>query len=212
MDSENQSMRLVPFQLPFGKFVLKGDRYDRKCDVIVLHGAGKSSRSRFSRLRESLNDGGIPSSSFDFIGHGETGGDISESTLHGRTDQASAVIRHTCMEPITLIAASMSGYTAIKLTQSFAVSNLILLVPAVYTPGAYDLSFGDAFSAAIRPPGSWRDSDAFSIISGFKGNLLVIAGTRLCRAGSGRCPLDGPGQSANRSATLRPQKGDFMKS
>jgi len=168
-------MSFVTFQLPFDKYVLKGDRYRKACDTLVLHGAGKSSRIRFSRLRESLNDNGIPSSSFDFIGHGETGGDISDSTLHGRTDQAAAVIRHTCIEPITLIAASMSGYTAIKLTEVFAVSNLILLVPAVYTPRAYDLSFGPEFSAAIRTPGSWQDSDAFCIISGFKGNLLLIA-------------------------------------
>jgi uncharacterized protein len=166
---------LKNFQFPFGQYLLKGDRYRTACEVLVLHGAGKSSRARFSRLRESLNEHGIPSSSFDFIGHGETGGDISDSTLHGRTNQAAAVIRHTCIEPLTLIAASMSGYTAIKLTEVFAVSNLILLVPAVYTPRAYDLSFGSEFSATIRALGSWQDSDAFSIMSEFKGNLLVIA-------------------------------------
>ena len=168
-------MSLKTFQLPFGQFVLRGDSYRTGCETVVLHGAGKSSRARFSRLRQSLNDQGIPTASFDFIGHGETGGDISDSTLHGRTDQAAAVIRHTCMEPLTLIAASMSGYTAIKLTEMFAVNNLILLVPAVYTPRAYDLSFGFEFSTTIRTPGSWQISDAFSIISEFKGNLLIIA-------------------------------------
>jgi len=175
MRSEKKPVSLITFQLPFGKYVLRGDRYRIGCEAIILHGAGKSSRIRFFRLRESLNDHGIPSASFDFIGHGETGGDVSDSTLHGRTDQAAVVIRHTCIEPLTLIAASMSGYTAITLTKIFAVSNLILLVPAVYTPRAYDLSFGSEFSAAIRAPGSWQDSDAFSIMSGFKGNLLVIA-------------------------------------
>lgn len=168
-------MSLKAFQLPFGQHVLRGDRYRTGCEALVLHGAGKSSRARFSRLRQSLNGHDIPSVSFDFIGHGETGGDILGSTLHGRTDQAAAIIRHTCIEPLTLIAASMSGYTAIKLTEIFAVNNLILLVPAVYTPRAYDLSFGSDFSATIRAQGSWQDSDAFSILSGFKGNLLVIA-------------------------------------
>ena len=168
-------MSLKTFQLPFGQFVLRGDRYRTGCEAVVLHGAGKSSRARFSRLRESLNDHDIPSASFDFIGHGETGGDVSDSTLHGRTDQAAVVIRHTSIEPLTLIAASMSGYTAIKLTEVFAVNNLILLVPAVYTPRAYDLSFSSEFSTTIRTPGSWQNSDAFSITSEFKGNLLVIA-------------------------------------
>ena len=95
-------MSLKTFQLPFGQFVLRGDSYRTGCETVVLHGAGKSSRARFPRLRESLNDQGIPTASFDFIGHGETGGDISDSTLHGRTDQVAAVIRHTCIEPLTL--------------------------------------------------------------------------------------------------------------
>ena len=168
-------MTLTIFDLPFGKYLLRGDRFAMPCGTLVLHGAGNSSRIRFSQLRQSLNGCGMPSVSFDFIGHGETGGDIQGSTLRGRTEQAAAVIRHACAEPLTLIASSMGAYTAIKLTEIFTVDNLILLVPAVYTPRAYGLSFGPEFSAAIRRPGSWQDSDAFDILSRFKGNLLVIA-------------------------------------
>jgi fermentation-respiration switch protein FrsA (DUF1100 family) len=69
----------------------------------------------------------------------------------------------------------MGAYTAIKLTEIFVVENLVLLVPAVYTPRAYGAPFGPEFSAVIRRPGSWQDSDAFDIVSAFKGNLLVIA-------------------------------------
>jgi len=163
------------FELPFGNHLLQGDSYKMGCEALVLHGAGKSSRTRFTRLRQSLNAHGIPSASFDFIGHGDTGGSLLNSSLRERTEQAAAVIRHACTEPLTLIAASMSAHTAIKLTEQFAVANLVLLVPAVYTPGGYDLPFGPAFSAAIRVPGSWRNSDAFDILSSFKGNLLVVA-------------------------------------
>jgi uncharacterized protein len=165
----------IPFELPFGTGLLRGDRYPGKCRTIVLHGAGQSSRARFSRLRRSLHDNGLPSVSFDFIGHGETGGSLLGSTLHARTDQAAAVIRHACQEPLTLIGASMSGYTAVKLLGAFTVENLVLLVPAVYTHRAYDLPFGPAFSAAIRVPGSWRESDAFGSLSAFRGNLLIVA-------------------------------------
>jgi pimeloyl-ACP methyl ester carboxylesterase len=167
--------RMALFDLPFGKYLLRGDKFAMRCGTMVLHGAGDSSRARFSQLRKSLNDCGIPSVGFDFIGHGETGGDIQGCTLRGRTEQAAAVIRYTCAEPLTLIASSMGAYTAIKLTEMVAVDNLILLVPAVYTPRAYSLPFGPEFSAAIRRPGSWQDSDAFDILSRFKGNLLVIA-------------------------------------
>jgi uncharacterized protein len=172
---DKKRMALAIFDLPFGKYLLRGDRFTTRCATMVLHGAGDSSRARFSQLRKSLNDCGIPSVGFDFIGHGETGGDIQGCTLRGRTEQAAAVIRHTCAEPLTLIASSMGAYTAIKLTEMFVVDNLILLVPAVYTPRAYSLPFGPEFSAAIRRPGSWHDSDAFDILSRFKGNLLVIA-------------------------------------
>ena len=168
-------MDLKTFEIVFDNYVLQGDTYEQGCGTLVLHGAGKSSRTRFSRMRESLNDQGITSASFDFIGHGKTGGEILGTSLHGRTKQAAAVIRHTCIEPLTLIAASMSAYTAIKLTKIFSVNNLILLVPAVYTPSAYNINFGPEFSAAIRIPNNWQDSDAFNILENFKGNLLVIA-------------------------------------
>ena len=168
-------MSLKTFKLPYGKYLLRGDLYRNGKETIVLHGAGKSSRSVFTRLRHSLNAHSIPSASFDFVGHGETGGDILDTSLRGRTEQAAIVIRHTCIEPVSLIAASMSGYTAIKLTELFSVSNLILLVPAVYSSRAYDLQFGPEFSAAIRAIDSWRETDAFEILSRYKGNLVVIA-------------------------------------
>lgn len=168
-------MNLMTFELPFEDFVLRGDTYDESCETIVLHGAGQSSRKRFSRMRTNLNAHGIPSVSFDFIGHGETGGALLGTSLRARTKQAAIVIRHACAEPLTLIAASMGAYTAIKLTEMFSVNNLVLMVPAVYTPKAYDIEFGPEFSAIIRVPNSWQDSDAFSILKGFTGNLLIIA-------------------------------------
>jgi len=74
-----------------------------------------------------------------------------------------------------LIAASMGSYSAIKLTEIFKVENLVLLVPAVYTPQVYDIPFGPEFSAKIRVQDSWKDSDAFDIISCFSGNVIIIA-------------------------------------
>jgi len=168
-------MNLQSFELPFGHHLLRGDRQANPCHTLVLHGAGLSSRQRFSKMRGALKDKGLPSVGFDFIGHGDTGGEITETSLYGRTEQAKAVIRQTCREPLNLIGASMSAYTAIRLTGIFSVENLVLLVPAVYTPQAYHLPFGPAFSAAIRVPYSWKDSDAFTILEHFKGNLLIIA-------------------------------------
>ena len=69
----------------------------------------------------------------------------------------------------------MGAYTAIKITEIFPIENLILMIPGVYTPKAYKLSFGPNFSKVIRIQNSWVDSDAFSILKKFKGNLLIIA-------------------------------------
>ncbi|MFW2368749.1 MAG: alpha/beta hydrolase [Desulforhopalus sp.] len=164
-----------PFEIPFGGHLLRGDTHSPTSNTLVLHGAGQSSRAGFSRLREALYQNGIPSVSFDFIGHGETGGQLIGSSLRERTNQAAAVIRENCSNPLTILGASMSGYTAIKLTELFPVDNLILLVPAVYSYRVYDTAFGDKFSEVIRSPRSWQDSDAFTILSEFKGNLVIIA-------------------------------------
>lgn len=168
-------MNIEFFELPFGHHFLRGDRHTNPCHTLVLHGAGLSSRQRFSKMRAGLKDKGLSSVGFDFIGHGDTGGEITDTSLYGRTEQAATVIRQTCREPLNLIGASMSAYTAIRLTEVFSVENLVLLVPAVYTPLAYHLPFGPAFSAAIRVPCSWKDSEAFTILGHFKGNLLIIA-------------------------------------
>ncbi len=79
-------MSLKTFKLPFGKYLLYGDLYKTGKETIVLHGAGKSSRTVFTRLRHSLNAHNIPSVSFDCIGHGETGGEIVGSSLRERTE------------------------------------------------------------------------------------------------------------------------------
>ena len=171
-------MKRKTFELPYGDYLLKGDIYTNarvEYSTIILHGAGQSSRATFSRLRDHLCLNGLPSVCFDFVGHGKTGGNIRETTLRGRTEQAAEVIKHKCQQPLTIIGASMGAYSAVKLTERFAVENLILLVPAVYTPQVYDVPFGPRFSAIIREPQSWANSDAFATLATFSGSMTIIA-------------------------------------
>lgn len=117
------------FQIPFGKYQLRGDIVpaDSKPRILCLHGAGKSTRDRSDFFRYPLAADGIASVAFDMIGHGETGGDIKTSSLKERTEQAQAVIAGLKMqERFTLVGGSMSGYTVIKLTELYSVENLIL--------------------------------------------------------------------------------------
>jgi len=163
------------FRIPFDDHVLAGDLAWEPCRVLVLHGAGTSSRERFRRLRSGLHAEGLPTCSFDFIGHGETGGDLGRSSLKERTLQASRVIETCLTEPLSLIGASMSGYTAVKLTRLHEIENLVLVVPAMYTPEAYEVPFNGGFTAIIRAHRSWERSDAWEILRGFRGRLLVVA-------------------------------------
>ncbi len=170
--------KIYPFSLPFDQFNIRGDHYEGSADtgVLLLHGAGTSDRSRFSILRPALLERGIGSTAFDCIGHGETGGDMAQSSLASRTRQAQAVIAgRKLSEPLVIAGASMGAYNAIKLTQLKTVSTLILTVPGVFTPAAYEVPFGPQFSSVIRRERSWAESDAWDILAEFTGSLLVIA-------------------------------------
>lgn len=175
------------FDVPYQNAILKGDFQPAASaqHILLLHGAGTSSGATASRsgLRPALQQRGIATTTFDCIGHGDTGGALSTSSLHSRTRQAEAVIAarklvNPLTTPLVICGASMGAYNAIRLTQTQPVAGLILIVPGVYTPSAYDLPFGPRFSEVIRRDHSWADSDAWEILKQFKGDLLVIAAER----------------------------------
>jgi pimeloyl-ACP methyl ester carboxylesterase len=162
--------------VPFGTTLLKGDLLGNP-QLIILHGAGQAtSRKNFSELRNSMLERQVGSAALDFIGHGETGGQLLGSSLQSRTAQSIDFIKNVSVtEPLSLLGSSMSGYTAVRLTEFFNISSLILLVPAMYDRAAYTTPFGSEFSEIVRKPASWNDSDAWEILKKFKGHLLVIS-------------------------------------
>ena len=144
--------------------------------VLVLHGAGNSNRGRFQKLRGQLYDRRISSAAFDFVGHGDTGGDLKSSSLLSRTRQACRVVDAlNLQQPLSVIGASMSAYTAVKLLEHYQIKNLILLVPAMYSSRAYSIPFNRGFSEIIRQPQSWIQSDAWRLLADYTGRLLIVA-------------------------------------
>jgi pimeloyl-ACP methyl ester carboxylesterase len=131
---------------------------------------------RFSPLRQALFSRGVSTCTFDFIGCGDSGGDLGQTSLDSRCEQAGMVIDDQGLKsPLALLGASMGAYTAIKLLKQYDVAHLILIVPAVYTPRAADVPFGQAFSRIIREERSWAESDAWGILAEYTGNLLIVA-------------------------------------
>ena len=167
------------FRVPFDGHVLVGDVMagEEHPRLLVLHGAGKSCRERFRQLREHFVAHGIGSVAFDCIGHGDTGGDLKSTSLRSRTEQACAVIETILpRQPLSILAASMGGYTAVTLLPRYRIDDLILVGPAMYTAEAYTVPFNAGFTEIIRRPQSWEASDAWAFLAGFPGRLLIVAG------------------------------------
>jgi len=169
------------FRVPFAGHVLVGDVLagDDPPQLLVLHGGGQSNRERFRLLREYLLARGIGSVAFDCVGHGDSGGDLKQSSLQSRTEQACAVIDALALpQPFSILGASMGGYTAVTLLSRYAIDSLILLGPAMYAAKAYAVPFNAGFTEIIRRPNSWESSDAWDLLGRFTGRLLLVAGER----------------------------------
>jgi len=142
---------------------------------IVLHGAGTADRERYRKLRLALGERNIPNAAFDFVGHGDTGGELLGSSLEDRTNQAAHFIHECCtQDDLVVVGASMSAYTAVKLSEIFAVEKLVLIASTAYTPRAYKLAFGPEFKKVISEKDSYLESDIFSILSNFKGVVRIV--------------------------------------
>ncbi|MEH6577473.1 MAG: alpha/beta fold hydrolase [Amphritea sp.] len=167
----------MDLQIDYRGHILQADRIgpSNTSALLVLHGAGVATRERFLPLRERLAEFDITSTALDFLGHGATGGQISDSSLARRTDQALALVNSQDHKPpLAILGSSMGAYNAIKITEQISVDLLILFVPGMYTPAAYRVPFGKEFSRIIRRDRSWSESDAWEILSKFTGSLLVV--------------------------------------
>ncbi|WP_069752775.1 alpha/beta fold hydrolase [Streptomyces sp. EN16] len=153
--------------------------------AVVLHGAGNSSTERLLPLVQEFVAHGCRGVAFDFSGHGESTGKLSELSLRRRFEQAVAVIDAYggAEGPLVLVGFSMSGQTVADLVAHYGdrVTALGLCAPAVYTAEAWDVPFEDGdgrFSGIIRRPDSWREAPAFQVLRTYEGRaVLAVPGT-----------------------------------
>ncbi|MEH4625210.1 alpha/beta hydrolase [Phytobacter diazotrophicus] len=166
------------FDVPFAGHTLRGDSsYGSNGHILMIHGGSKD-REVFAHYRQLLDEMGYGTTAFDCLGHGASTGSMSESSLDSRTRQALAVIAHLNVPLTGCLGASMGAYNAIQLSARVDLHSLILLVPGVYTPVAATVNFGPAFSQIIRQEKSWQDSDAWPLLAGFRGKILIVAAER----------------------------------
>ncbi|MDP2630396.1 MAG: alpha/beta hydrolase [Candidatus Uhrbacteria bacterium] len=164
------------FDVPYANTVLKGTIHgvgDPR--MFFVHGASLAGSVRNDMLRQHLAKSGIASAAFDFIGAGETGGDIFASSLADRLSQARAVIDSIHIQkPLIIVGTSMGADTALRLTQQYPVSTLILFVPAFYSKDSFAVRFSDNFDTIYSRENKWKESDTWDILREFVGSLLVI--------------------------------------
>lgn len=181
VSSQAPILKAEPFALPYAGRQLIGERLAPavpRRELLILHGAGQARRAHHADLRTSLAADGVASTAFDFIGHGDTGGELAGSSLASRMEQAGRVVTTLPVGPLALLGSSMGAYVALRLLEQVNCTHLVLVVPGVYTPQAFEVPFGPEFSAVLRQPDSWRDSDAWSRLAAFRGHLLIVVAER----------------------------------
>ncbi|WP_327182642.1 alpha/beta hydrolase [Streptomyces sp. NBC_01334] len=153
--------------------------------AVLLHGAGNGSKERLLPLAHEFTGRGCRALALDFSGHGESSGELRESSLRRRFEQAVSVIDAYVPADGTLVLVgfSMSGQTVADLAAYYRdrVTALGLCAPAVYAARAWDVPFGEGngeFSAIIRRPGSWREAPALDVLRAYEGRaVLAVPGT-----------------------------------
>lgn len=177
---EGQGAGRRPFQLRFRDLPLRGTVHasaGHAPRTLALHGGGASSRLGYQPLLDFLADHGHSSAAFDFVGQGESAGDLAASGLRDRAQQALAVVDFLKIpRPVSLIASSMGGHIACSLMEALAPPALVLYCPAAYEAAALDVPFGPAFQQVIRATSDFAASPAFDALERFEGRLLLVLG------------------------------------
>lgn len=167
------------FTLEYENVRICGQRWtckNPKKKILIMHGAGESNSTGFQNLQTYLHNQNYETISFDFIGHGNTGGELKNSSLAKRTEQALAIVtKFKLHTDLNIIGFSMGAHNALHIAAHITAARLGLAIPAVYSKKAETLNFGPSFSTCIRRHRSWEDSTCFSIIENFKGKLLIIS-------------------------------------
>jgi len=146
--------------------------------ILILHGAGQATKERAKPLAQRIiSETGQGVFTFDFSGHGESSGELVQSSLQKRVNEANATWQFLAPDkPITIFGLSMGGHIALEMLKHHVVENLVLFYPGLYTREAFDLPFDERFSNTIRKENSWQDAAVLEDLKSFRGNLLIIWG------------------------------------
>jgi len=145
---------------------------------VSFHGAGASvQETLLNVIAKPMSVQAMNILAIDFSGHGISTGILTQGSLKKRVLEAQAAINgYANTQKLVVCGASMGGYIAIKMLESYPVDTLILFCPALYDGKAYDVQFDQGFTDIIRQHESWRNTDVTKALEAFTGNLLIVMG------------------------------------
>lgn len=156
----------------------KNETIVNRGNILFLHGAGEAQKDKVFKLASTLLENQISSFAFDFSGHGESSGNLHESSLQKRVDEALGALEQFTTDNLTICAFSMGGHIALELLRSVPIQNLVLFCPAIYTPKAFRIPFDEKFTKVIREPDSWKNAEVLELLQKFTGKLLIFIGEK----------------------------------
>jgi len=172
------------------EFAVDGERLsgllfevDKKGPKVLILGGGAGipvSEGYYPAWQKVMAEGGINSLSFDFRGIGASGGDIKETSLNSRLQDArtaTETLNGNLPEGKLFIAGvSMGAPIAVRLANEVNADGVILISPAAYSQEARSAQYGEQFSEAIQEENSWKDSPDFKELEKFGGKILLAYG------------------------------------
>lgn len=157
--------------------ITRPDVRQSKGKVLLLHGAGESTKDRLLPMARGLSARGWECLTFSLPGHGASSGELLGSTLHERK-QVTQELADKCgfLEADRVVGVSMGAHTAISLLKDHPsfTQHLALFVPAIYSRHAEHVPFGPEFSKVLRTPKSYLEAESWDILPVFKGNLAIV--------------------------------------
>jgi pimeloyl-ACP methyl ester carboxylesterase len=179
---ELKEARLSEHSLGLYTYFLKPQHlHNNKLTAVIMHGGGESTNSTsYDKFAQLFADNGVAVVSLDFVGHGKTGGAMTDNSLSLRLKHALATIEHWTNQetPLILVGYSMSAHTAMRLAPLLGkrVQGIGLICPATYAAEAEDTNFGPDFSKILRTDHSWRNSQGLTDLANFTGRTLIVTG------------------------------------
>lgn len=149
----------------------------KNVNTLFLHGAGNATKERMGYLARGLVNRGVSSFRFDFSGAGKSTGEMKDSSLKHRLEQAWAAVDFIKPNaPLTLVGSSMGGEIALRLLGHVYIADIVLFCPGIYHRDAYDMPFDDRFSRIIRQEESWKHAAVFDLLQNYTGKLTIHIG------------------------------------